>query len=428
MSNAPALNPSRLAALAPAGAGVLILVAVVAPKALAVILIGAAIYLAAEIARAQTFPVPASFGAAPAAAAVALFGLYALMSSLWSVDRLGGLAGTLTLIGCAGVTLGCLWLAERAPAGSLGRVLAAVTLAVALSALIVAIDVLTGQGLRRFGLTYLPLVRPRGMTDADIANLGPAELDRTLSVLNLAFWPALLVLNRIGGRSWTLQGTLLALLTAVATLPSMHGSSKVALVGGAIIFALSYLSRAAARYVLIAAWAAATLLVVPAIEIGYYRLDLNHARWLPPSARDRMELWSFTADHVADHPLLGAGAGSVRELDNEKRTQGGVRARSQDFERRFAPHSHNFYLQTWFELGGAGALLLFLAGLATILRIGKLPPATEPYALALFTASAGLAAFSYGMWQAWFLALFAFAAILMALATAGVDRGGPSRG
>jgi O-antigen ligase len=80
------------------------------------------------------------------------------------------------------------------------------------------------------------------------------------------------------------------------------------------------------------------------------------------------------------------------------------------------PHSHNEFLQTWYELGAAGVILLLAAGSAVIGYIGRLSPATQPFMLAQFAAFFIIAAFSWGMWQSWLLAVMGLAAIYAALA------------
>ena len=61
------------------------------------------------------------------------------------------------------------------------------------------------------------------------------------------------------------------------------------------------------------------------------------------------------------------------------------------------PHSHNEFLQTWYELGAVGVILLLAAGCAVIGYIGRLPPANlRPFMLAQFAVFFVMAAFSWG--------------------------------
>ena len=78
-------------------------------------------------------------------------------------------------------------------------------------------------------------------------------------------------------------------------------------------------------------------------------------------------------------------------------------------------HAHNVFLQTWFELGLVGAVLLLLTGLAVLNKIAGLSERLQPFALASFTSVLALMSSSYGMWQNWFLALFALTPVFFAI-------------
>ena len=62
-----------------------------------------------------------------------------------------------------------------------------------------------------------------------------------------------------------------------------------------------------------------------------------------------------------------------------------------------------------------GAMLLMLFGLSIVNAIKRLAGAVQPYAYATFTSAAVVAAFSYGMWQTWFLAMFGFCVVLFSV-------------
>ena len=66
-------------------------------------------------------------------------------------------------------------------------------------------------------------------------------------------------------------------------------------------------------------------------------------------------------------------------------------------------HAHNLFLQTWYELGLIGAILLALAGAAIALRMRRLPKDIQPFAAASFAAFFEIAAFAWSIWQTWFM-------------------------
>ena len=202
---------------------------------------------------------------------------------------------------------------------------------------------------------------------------------------------------------------MLLLLTATVVMISLHESSKLAFLVGLGAFALSYLSLRWAGSLLIVAWVLACLAVVPASLLAH-RLDLQHATWLPGSARHRVIIWNFTAEKMLESPWIGIGANMTYVLG--PRLERDTLRLPAEANRTLSIHAHNIYLQTWFELGLVGVMLLMLAGLSILHAIRSLVPLVQPYAYATFASAASMAAASYGMWQYWFMALFGLCAVL----------------
>jgi O-Antigen ligase len=99
------------------------------------------------------------------------------------------------------------------------------------------------------------------------------------------------------------------------------------------------------------------------------------ARLLTLSGSSRIDYWRVAADDVADHPLLGSGAGSYRRY--------WYRHRPVDQPARDA---HSLYLETLAELGPIGlALLLVALGSPLVACLGARDSLTPP-ALGAFTA------------------------------------------
>ncbi len=65
------------------------------------------------------------------------------------------------------------------------------------------------------------------------------------------------------------------------------------------------------------------------------------------------------------------------------------------------------FLQTWYELGLVGAILMALAGARVALRMLRLPKEIQPFAAASFAAFLGIARFAWSMWQTWFMCAIA---------------------
>ena len=88
------------------------------------------------------------------------------------------------------------------------------------------------------------------------------------------------------------------------------------------------------------------------------------------------------------------------------------------FKRTTAHHAHSVFLQTWYELGIVGAILLAAAGAFVVLRIELLPLQAQPFAAATFVAFVVIASFAWGMWQTWFMCATALTALYLGIAAA----------
>ena len=102
----------------------------------------------------------------------------------------------------------------------------------------------------------------------------------------------------------------------------------------------------------------------------------------------RVDIWTYTAHRVAEQPLLGWGLDASRT-----------------FGAAVPLHPHSGPLQLWLELGAAGAVIAAVFWLILLRKTRR--PETCAAAVAYFT----IGALSFGVWQEWWLALGAFAAV-----------------
>lgn len=116
---------------------------------------------------------------------------------------------------------------------------------------------------------------------------------------------------------------------------------------------------------------------------------------VPLSWSMRMGYWASAVDWIGDHPMRGWGL---------------------DASRMFAPgiqlHPHDAALQIWLELGLIGAVGAAVFYGATLANLAK-PQRDTGRAVAVATAMAYLtfSAFSFGVWQEWWLALGALSTV-----------------
>jgi hypothetical protein len=283
-----------------------------------------------------------------------------------------------------------------------------------------AIEVLSEQAIQRavYNLLQLPreLMQPeRHFTWAGdhLVSIRSSHINRNFAVASLLLFPAIAAALGLYGR---VRGVWIAglgsVLVLIAVFGSRHESSKVAILAGSLILALSFVSLAWTRRVLAAGWIMACLAVLP-VSLLAHRYDLHNASWLQNSMRHRVVIWNYTAEEALKSPFVGIGAymtyvlGPAYNKDTAQEEAG--------FHVKVSRHAHNVFLQTWFELGAIGALLLAICGLAVISTIGMQREAAQPFALATFASAMTMMAASYGIWQAWYLALFGMVAVACAI-------------
>lgn len=354
----------------------------------------------------------------PAALTLAL-AAWGLISVAWAADR-GEAIGKSTML--AAFTLAVVWTqhALREAQPELLRQAARVSLiAFAAGLAYLCVEEITGHALKRALFTVLPFTRPstKHMSefDGDIAVNGYIA-NRNMAAAILVLWPMLLMARSLIDEGRRLPAiAALILLTGVALSLSQHETSLIALILSSLVFAICIYWPKLGLAAVAAGWLVATLLVVPIVGWASRGATLHEASWLPHSARHRIVLWAYAAEQIPYRPFTGVGAASTKSIDAARGSQVDV-VPGTKFQWRSGPHAHNVYLQTWYELGAVGAALLCAAGLGMIAVLSRLPRGALPFGAAAMTSAAVTAAFSYGMWQPWFMALFAVSAALSALA------------
>jgi O-antigen ligase len=239
------------------------------------------------------------------------------------------------------------------------------------------------------------------------------DLTRNIVPAPLLLWPALMTASVLSSRWWRrVIMCMLVLLTTAAVFLATSETSKLALPASALVFAVAWYSAPLARYALSGAWVAACLGVVPAAYLARY-LELQNASWLQLSAQLRITIWSEIAKKVPNAPFFGVGANMT--YDTTPVMHEAPAAVASWAGHSTIPHPHNVYLQTWYELGFVGAVLLMVFGLLLLRNMARLDARSRSFGFALFTAAAVQIAFSYNTWQIWFMCLFGFAAAMFAL-------------
>ena len=366
--------------------------------------------------------------AAPNAALVGCLVLcgYVLLNASWAWNPGAGFAKAALLLGA---TL-FVFAAGRAVTQLTEQQLQAFGPAFAAGAMLglayLVIETLTGGGLTRFVFNAVPALQPDDVKritvlDGVVTEINLSMLNLAITVIMLNMWPVLLALAGFASRRRFLLVAAVFVATATAVFASKHSSSQVALVASTLVFAAAWQWSRLVLRALAVLWCLAFVLVLPASFLAH-DAKLHEHPSVPPSHKARIILWDYTAERTLQHLWLGVGVNTTREMsaarprtkDAEDRTHTAP-PKANQFPRTTGHHSHSLFLQTWFELGAVGAVLLAIAGALVILRAGNLPRTVQPYAAAAVTTFAAIAAFAWGMWQTWWICAVGLMAIYLFL-------------
>jgi O-antigen ligase len=357
-------------------------------------------------------------------AAFTVAGVYLLINASWSLSLASALRAVVVvflMIGVLHVVLNTLPDLDEPPL----RAMALGALAgLMVGAGLICVEVFSDQSLRRFLMRLVPALQPSGqhvaqvaMDGGRLARLASYLPNASISVLAVMFWPAALIASRLGLlRTHRCAAPIAGAVVAAAIFASEHATSQVAFVGAGAAFVLFRARPQLGVPLVIACWVAANLLVVPAASV-LYSAEAYRAAWLPHSARHRIVIWGYTAEQIPKAPLLGAGIGTARALHDAHAAEQSL-VPGTSFRLSTSLHSHNAYLQVWYETGAAGASIMLGLGLIILRALRRLPFDARPYLAAVFVACALAVASAYSIWAPWFMASLAMASIFAALGAA----------
>jgi O-antigen ligase len=372
----------------------------------------------------------------PATIAFLAFAAYCAMTALWSpvpAAALGKVSWLFLLVLMAAVGVRLLTTFDEQLRT---RCLMAVAIAALLGSVFIAIEVWSNAAIMRFVYNTVPFMKPVPnkhvtINQGIVARIGSYVMNRNLGALNVLLWPAILCLVALGHRGvgftkqhttkqhMAIAATVLFAITLIATLPSEHESSQIAIVVSAVVFLLARWRLPVARNVVLAGWIAAAFGMLPVVMMAH-KSELHRHRSIPETGQARIILWNFTANKFLDRPILGVGANATKTIDEDLKPTA-KKETGTPYAERTGQHSHNIFVQTWFELGAIGALLYFAAGFMLWQAIGRLHPPAQPFAMAASTSAMCMAALTWGLWQEWYLSLFALAILLTALGNSALE-------
>lgn len=346
--------------------------------------------------------------------------LYVFLNAIWAANHVAAFGKAALLSGVILIGFAAIRATAELDRQELCRAALAFTAGAFLGALFLLIEFITQGAMTRMAMNWIPLIKSTNakhvkISQGQIAGINLSDLNQNVAIATFNLWPGLLALRMTeGGRRRAIVLGVYFLAVAVAAGLSQHQSSQLALIASVPVFLLAYRWPRNAIRGLAALWCLAFVLVLPADFLAY-RAGLETAPWLPKSFQARVILWEFTATRVLDHPWLGIGAASTPAL----KEQNPERPKDFVYPLNTGEHAHDLFLQTWYELGVVGVLLIALAGATLALRMTLLPAEAQPFAAAAFTAFMVIAAFGWSMWQTWLVCAVTLLMIYVQVAARG---------
>jgi O-antigen ligase len=348
---------------------------------------------------------------------------YALISALWAADPYAAVEKSALLFAATLLTFAAAQAVEAAR-DQVHRTAIAFAIGVCVGSVFVLFELLTEGALTRLVVNAIGWLKPEGakhleISEGEITAFKSAEFRQSTTLLVFHLWPALLALSTTIGRTWRAAFFMAIVIVAVAApiLLSERMSSQLALISSLIVFPLASIWRRALIRALAVVWCLGFVVILPAAFLAY-KADLHLADWVPKSARARMIVWEFTAERVLERPLLGIGAASTPALsvprEEAEQPEGFV------FPRTTGRHAHNLFLQSWYELGLIGVVLVAGTGALLMLSISVLPAAAQPFAAAAAAAFFVTVFTSFSMWQGWLIFAVGLMLLYLLIAARGV--------
>jgi hypothetical protein len=380
---------------------------------LSIVLIGAALR--------QGTPWRALLPRQPALLACLVLAAYLFVNATWSLDRPEAFAKAALFLALVLMAFTAVCAASTLNQENFRRAGLAFAAGAFFGGLFILVELLTSGILTRTAMNWIPVLQPSALkririTEGLVTAVKLPEFNQNANLAIFHLWPGLLALTGLGSAHRTTAIVLFFATLAAVVVLSEHNSSQVALFGSSLVVVLAWKWCQTVIRALALLWCAAFIFVIPASFVAY-QSELQLAEWLPHSDRARIILWEYMGRQTLRHPLLGVGIQSTPVLRDQQTTATILeQPEGHVYPRKLGHHGHDIFLQTWYELGAVGALLLALAGAGVVMLIPLLSRSAQPFAAGSFAAFAIVGAFAWGMWQTWFICAVAQLPLYLSIA------------
>jgi O-antigen ligase len=285
---------------------------------------------------------------------------------------------------------------------------------------ILAMEAVSERWLERALFNSMPNINPTNtkhmrFTDGRLTWIDDAQANRRNCVFFILLLPAFGAAASL--KAFTRSGALLLLgfEAAILAVFTQHQSSQLAVVAAMACYALIRLVPMWTRSLITVAWVAAVLFMVPATYLAF-KGGVHHSDSLFPSARQRIVIWGYTAERIAERPILGVGADATAVINTRQLSTHQVeRPEGFVYPLSTANHAHNYYVQVWYELGLVGALVFLGFGICVLLAISRMSLYYQHIGFPQLAAIAAMVSSSYGLWQFWVHGVIAVSMCLLAM-------------
>lgn len=235
--------------------------------------------------------------------------------------------------------------------------------------------------------------------------VSPQFLAQHTGTLCYLYWPMLLAIY-VSFRGWKAIGmTALTLLTIYSVFNSVNETAILALAMGFLAFATAFMLPRTALVITAAFFSLAVLAMVPLTYVAHDFLELHVSPNMPASGQARIQVWYRVANSVWERPFFGHGVVHLQSLLDS--------GRGFIFEHA---HSHNVFLQIWYEVGVVGSAVILLIGLVFLKQLSYLPNRVICFGVAGFvTVIINLTTTAWELWVPWHLGLLTLVAMIVTL-------------